>query len=450
METSPALDGIAEEGIVFERHYSTDVPTPPAYTAMLTAQRGQRTGIFGFGSTNYKFDGTNSLLAEHLTRAGYRTGMLSNLLYVCPWLTKGFHDITPPGGRFQGGTASEVTEEACGWLDSNGDRDFFLFVHYWDPHSPYFRRAPEEYQRVYFEKDYGGIVSKGEYFEKYPMVKGILKEYAEGAFLGRTDFAQIMPAYDACIRYLDDSIAKLMGHVKKLGIDDETLMIFTSDHGEAFGERGFFDHISCYENISHVPLIVRWPKRIDGKRRVPGYSLGVDLMPTILGLCGLPVPENLSGKSLKSVLLDDQPTPHQEVVTDCASVPIQRMYIRDGWALVHTIDRSVYDFIGTYELFDLSKDKAQENDLAPSETGKLRMLKGFYEEWLDGELRGKPDKLAGIPFRGGGWSLKLLYRGFYTDPELYYSHEDLQEVIDNALGPAAKRYYRQVTGKDPG
>lgn len=173
-------------------------------------------------------------------------------------------------------------------------------------------------------------------------------------------------------------------------------------------------------------------------------------MPTILDLCGLPVPKNLSGKSLKAVLLDGKPTPHDEVVTDCASVPIQRMYIRDDWAMVHTIDRSVYDFIRTYELFDLSKDRAQENDLSQTEPEKLRELKDRYEKWLDQELRGKPDKLTGIPFRGGGWSLGLLYSGFYTDPELYYRHKDLRQVIDNAQGAAAKRYYKQVTGKDPG
>ena len=70
IENSPNLDAIADEGVLFERHYSTDVPTPPAYTAMHTGQRGQRTGIFGFGGTNYPFDNSNSLLAEHLAKAG--------------------------------------------------------------------------------------------------------------------------------------------------------------------------------------------------------------------------------------------------------------------------------------------------------------------------------------------------------------------------------------------
>lgn len=448
-ETTPCLDTLAEEGVVFEKHYATDVPTPPSYTAMLTGQRGQRTGIFGFGRTNYEFDRSNSHLAEHLSRAGYRTAMLSNLLYPCPWLVKGFHEIVPPGLRFQGGTADEVTDEACTWLDRNHDRDFFLFAHYWDPHENYFNRGPEEYQKRFFEKDYSGIVPDGRYFEEYPMVRGILRQYADHSFKGKTDFRQIVPAYDACIRYLDDGISRLMKHLKKLGIDDETLLIVTSDHGEAFGERGFFDHISCYENISHVPLIVRWPKELDGAKRVKGYSLGVDLMPTILDCCGLPVPEGLSGKSLRNVLQEGTPTPHDEIVTDCASVPIQRMYVRDDWALVHTIDNPVYDFIATYELFDLSRDKAQENDLAESEPDKLGEMKELYRKWLDQELRGKPDKLQGIPFRGGGWSLNLLYGAFYANPELYYRRANHREKIDNALGPAARRYYREVAGKDP-
>ena len=130
MDTSPCLDRLAEEGILAERHYSTDVPTPPAYTAMMTGMRGQKTGIFGFGHTNYEFKRSTPMLAQQLAEAGYHNGMISNLLYVCPWIVKGFHEIMPPGLRFQGGTAEEVSAEACRWLDRHHEKDFFLFVHY--------------------------------------------------------------------------------------------------------------------------------------------------------------------------------------------------------------------------------------------------------------------------------------------------------------------------------
>lgn len=447
--TSPAIDTLAEEGVVFERHYATDVPTPGSYTAMHTGQRGQRTGIFGFGQTNYEFERSIPSVSTHFANAGYRTCSISNLLYVCPWLARGFHDITPPGLRFQGGTAGEVTAEACRWLDSNHAGDFFLFAHYWDPHENYFKRGPKEYQEQFFKKDYSAITPDDRFFSDYPMVKGALEQYAAHSFQGETDFAKIIPAYDACIRYADDGVRDLVAHLKKLGIDDETLLIITSDHGEAFGERGAFDHITCYENISHVPLIVRFPSKIKAGQRVSGYTSGTDLVPTMLDLAGLEIDDGLSGTTLVPSLTIAAPAPREEVVTNCASIPIQRMHVRDGWGLVHTVDNPIYQFIKPYELFNIDEDPAQENDLSAAEPVRLAEMKAHYERWCVEEMQGKPDKLLGIPFRGGGWSLKLLYSGFYENPELYYQSKRHRELIDGALGSAAKRYYKQVTGNDP-
>jgi arylsulfatase A-like enzyme len=445
MDSSPTLDGLAEEGVVFEKHYSSDVPTPPAYTAMHCGQRGMHTGIFGFGSTNFTFTSVTPMLAEHLAKAGHRTGMISNLLYVCPWLAKGFNDITPPGLRFQGGMADEVTEEASRWLDAHAEEDFFLFVHYWDPHVPYFKRAPEEYRKMFQKKDYSALAHSSDYLKKNPMVYDAFRTHAERACDRHYEPVEIIPVYDACIRYMDDGIKKLIDHLKKLKIDDEVLLIITSDHGEAFGEKGFFDHLSCYENICHVPFIVRWPKGIPGGKRISGFSLGTDIMPTILDFCGLPIPEGLDGGSLKEALLTGRYQGCGEVVTDSASIPIQRMYIRDNWALMHTLDKSIYTYLNTFELFDLSKDKAQENDLASREKEKYAEMRLAYDAWLDRELRGKPDLLANVALRGGGWWTRGITTGFFQNPGEYFKNPRVKDLIIENLGSAAEIYHRQST-----
>jgi len=450
MQTTPCLDRLAEEGVVFQRHYSTDVPTPPAYTAMMTGRRGMRTGIFGFGHTNEPFDRSTPMLAQLLVENGHRTGMISNLLYVFPWLVKGFHQISPPGLRFQGGTAEEVTAEACVWLDRHHAEDFFLFVHYWDPHQNYFNRAPEEYQKRFRKKDYTAIAPSGEYFKRNPMVYDQFRRYAKHNYHAKEDPAEVMPIYDAAIRYMDDSIADLVAHMGKLGIDEDTLLMITSDHGEAFGERGFYDHLSCYENISHVPFIVRWPGGIRGGRKVEGYSMVTDIMPTLLDMSGASLPEGMSGASLKQTLLEDVPTPHEEVVTDGASMPIQRMYIRDDWALVHTLHRSIYEYLDTYELFDIAADKAQEKNLAPQETGRFHEMRSAYDAWLDRELAGKPDRLQAVVHRGGGWCAGSVIRGFYENPALYYENPAIRELLLHHLGQAATEYYRKATASSAG
>jgi len=125
------------------------------------------------------------------------------------------------------------------------------------------------------------------------------------------------------------------------------------------------------------------------------------------------------------------------------------MYVRDGWGLVHTVDNPVYDFIKTWELFNIDDDPAQENDLSESEPERFAAMREGYESWIEEEMQGMPDKLLGIPFRGGGWSLKLLYGAFYNNPELYYASKRHRELIDNALGSSARRFYRETTGKEP-
>jgi arylsulfatase len=429
LETSPRIDHLAQEGALFLNHYSTDVPTPPAYTAMFCAQRGLRNGIFGFRQTNYDFTTMTPLLAEHLAGAGYRTGMISNLLYPCPWLVRGFRDIVPPGLRFQGGRADEVTDEACRWLDQHGREDFFLFVHYWDPHVPYFRRAPQRYKDQFLEEDYSGIAHSTDMLERNPVVN---VHYRSRLQNGKYDWAEVLPAYDACIRYADEGIERLLDYLDTLGISEEVLLIFTSDHGEAFGEKGFFDHLGCYENICHVPLIVKWTGRIPPNSRIEGYTLCVDLMPTILEACGLPVPEGLCGKSL-STTWDGHGGPlHREVVSNGASIPIQRMYIKDGWALVHTLDKSVYTYLNTYELFRLDEDRAQEMDLAGSERAKFQEMRSGLDQWMDRELQGRPDLLQGLVLRGGGWY--GVERTLLQHPEFLSEDGYMRDLLFSRLG----------------
>ena len=451
-ETSPGIDQLSEEGVLFEKHYSTDVPTPPAYTAILSGQRGLHTGIFGFGHTNSSsaFGGTyipatitTPSLVGDLAKAGYRTGMISNLLYPSPWLVQGFKDIAPPGLRFQAGTADEVTEEATGWLNKNYKKDFFLFVHYWDPHVNYFKRAPKKYQDMFFKKDYKKIAPLVEYLEKNRMVNEVYKAHSPGAYSNRYKPEEIVPAYDACIRYCNDGIEKLLNHLEKLKIKDDVFLIFTSDHGEAFGERGFFDHTSCYENIAHVPLIIRWPKHIPPGKRIKSYSLCTDLMPTILDFAQLPIPEGICGRNLKDTLLKGKDTPHQEVVTNTAGVLIQRMFIKDDWALVHTLDKSIYEYLNTYELFDLSKDKAQEKDLAKKEKDKFNEMRSALDRWLDKELKGQPDLLQGIVFKGGGWWFSGIENAFYKNPSLFFKNKRVKELIISRLGEAAEKYFER-------
>ena len=170
-----------------------------------------------------------------------------------------------------------------------------------------------------------------------------------------------------------------------------------------------------------------------------GYSLCTDLMPAILELCQLPIPKEICGRSLKDTLLKDKDTSHKEVVTNSAATSIQRMYIRDDWALVHTLDKSIYEYLNTYELFNLSTDKAQEEDLAKLEKDRFNKMRTSLDEWLDKELKGRPDLLQEIAFRGGGWWFFGIEKAFYKKPALFFKNRRVKDLIISRLGEAARK-----------
>jgi len=295
---------------------------------------------------------------------------------------------------------------------------------------------------MFSDKDYSGIAPKTGVLEKYPMMREAYLTHLEYACNGESEPEKILSAYDACIRYADDGIGKLLDYLDKIKIWDEVLLIFTSDHGEAFGERGFFDHHTGYENIAHVPLIVRWPKKIPAGKVVKGYTQCTDLMPTVLDFCGLSVPEEICGRSLVGTIVKGKEAPHKEVVTNGAGIPIQRMYIKEDWALVHTLDRSICEHLNTYELFNLKEDPAQEKDLAQTQKTKFYEMKSALDEWLDRELKGKLDLFTQIVSPAGGWMFSNIERTFYKNPKVFFQDKRARELVIARLGEAAVVYQK--------
>lgn len=371
--TTPFIDSLAEQGALFQKHYATDVPTPPSFTALFYGIRGLKHGIMGFNNPASEFSSPSPSLTEHLVQNGFRTGMISNLLYPCPWLIKGFQDIYPPGLRFQGGTAEEVTGESMHWLEDHARENFFLFVHFWDPHSSYRLRSRKKYKSMFSPDEYTEFAPDMRYFEENKFLKN-LHRADRGQEHDSVRPEENLAAYDANIRYVDDNLRALFSHLEKLGIKDETLVVITSDHGEAFGEYGFWNHYSCYRNISHLPLILMGSSI--NQRRISTYTQNIDLMPTILELAGIDTPEGLDGESLVPLLQGEEQNFRRKVVVNSDATVIQRMYVEDEYALVHTLARPVWDHIKEYELFNLSEDPYQFQDISSQEkerTARMRI-----------------------------------------------------------------------------
>ncbi len=223
----------------------------------------------------------------------------------------------------------------------------------------------------------------------------------------KRDPVENLALYDANIRYVDDNIKRLFSNLEELDIKDQTTVAITSDHGEAFGENGFWDHHTCYRNISQLPLILLGPTIQD--KNIASYTQNVDIMPTLLELGGLEVPAKLCGRTMVPLFKEGRNDLRTEVVVNSDAAVIQRMYVKDNYALVHSLARPVWDHIEEYELFNLSKDPDQLKDISSEERNRTSQMRLALDDWLAQELKGTPDPLQLSVFRGG-WAWNILSR----------------------------------------
>jgi len=385
-DTSPNIDRVAAEGVLFEDFYNSGCPTGPAYTCMYT-------GLYPIHHKFYAFVPPNApsmsdeifTLPEIMQARGYTTAALDNLMNF-PAHPKHFvrgyefyinanRDpfMSPPQIR-----AEQVNRRLIPWIRDHSEERFFLFVHYWDPHLPYLQ--PEEYRRV-FHHEKGTLsdlrVEEAPGGYKYVPGWGRVGEFADGETEFRAQGVSI-DLYDGEIRYMDHAIGEVFEALKDEGVFDETLILVTSDHGEQLGQHGAWGHNALHDAVTHIPLIMRYPKRLPKGRKVRGFGQHIDLLPTILELTGAP-PEvpGIDGQSLLP-LLKDKPIRDRIFMEQ---VGLQRAIRTGEWKLIHFIER------GTYELYNVARDPVEAVNLEGKEEKEGQMLKGALEEWVKTNLR---------------------------------------------------------------
>jgi arylsulfatase len=274
-ETDPGIAAVAADGVVFTRAFTTVPKTSPAFASMFTGLYPHRHGLRMLGQ---ELAEPNSTLAEQLTARGFDSaGFVSSTIMLArlSQLDQGFEvwdDFLPerePGRVNHERPAGATGARALAWL-RDASAPFFLFVHFIDPHGPY--RPPRGFRQRYLGGD-GKVLSADEIpeFQRLP---------------GARTLADYVGAYDGEIAYADASLRAIVDQLRRRGIYDRALLIVTSDHGESFGEDGYyFRHGKTLEESStRIPLIIKPP----GGRR-PGVSKFahepvslIDIVPTVM------------------------------------------------------------------------------------------------------------------------------------------------------------------------
>jgi len=390
-ETSPAVGELAQAGTLFEHAEAQWPKTGPSFASMFTGQYPQTTGITHDAAVHVP--DAYLTLPELFQHLGYSTvavvsnGVLSSDL---GWNT-GFDEYLETGRLAPEPSddpaeyrkylnARRVNQLALPLLERHADDEhLFAWFHYSDPHAPYLLPEDEENPFV------GDAWFTGE--EIAPLEEGrhvVLGDHEELRYY--------VASYDANVRFADRHIGELLARADELGLLENALVVFTADHGESLGEHGYyFGHGRLpYEPGAHVPLVVRWPGRVEAGRRIPRVVELVDLYPTLLDLVapGREVP-GLEGHSLAPFLVDDRPEPPADAFRYAFSeagggspTTHFRTVRDDRWKLVYHPPLGSQPRL--WELYDLETDPGETENLVETETREFQRLRSVLGKWMKG------------------------------------------------------------------
>jgi arylsulfatase A-like enzyme len=324
--TSPNIDNLAEGGALFENAFSTSSWTLPAHASMFT----------GLLPNEHRADwadplnGTVPTLAEALAARGYVGAAFSaNTSYVAPeWgLARGFTRFDTYGNSLVGDAAftvygkklaatllprlgyydipgrkraSEINGEFFRWLDQKGERPFFVFLNYFDLHDPYLTGSSHVAR-------FSDRVTKGDLINFQFQAEAFRRKPT----LTSEEIQVEIDSYDGCLAYLDAQLGELIAELRSRGLEKKTLIIVTSDHGEAFGNHDLFGHgNSLYLETLRVPLIFYWPDKIPAKARFSQIASLHQIPSTVMEFIDETTSSPFPGESLAGLMKGkaDEPT----------------------------------------------------------------------------------------------------------------------------------------------
>lgn len=379
--TTPHIDLWAAGGTVYENHFSPHIPTTPGYGNMLTGMDCFGTNIVALRHQGTYADGVKTL-AELLGEVSYQTvcvGFEGNpaargfqrYVNYAAWDQGGKHG-SPKAEMLNAATFPVLKELAA------SNQPFFLFLRHMDPHSPY--APPPPFDRIFYGKD-----------EYDPANRTMQAVYDFAPFAdyfkcwippGVTDKDFVIALYDGAVAYMDACIQNLFTLVAGLGLEEDTLIVLTSDHGETLYDHDcYFDHHGLYDPTLVVPLVFRLPGKIPAGRRIAGYSTHMNVTPTILDVLGIKPKVRFDGTSLLPEMRGHRRKPDREFyITECTWMR-KHGWRTPEWKLIVALEPD-FHYKPEVELYNLVDDPQEEHNVAVKEKKTVEWLRGRMEAWI--------------------------------------------------------------------
>lgn len=407
-DTSPTLAKFASEGALFRDNITQATWTKVSVTSILSSLYPASHGVEDVAD---RLPAAARTLAEVYREAGYATVSYSSVPFSGKLtnLHQGFEELHESGssdlGNYRTKTSREYVDRLSQWLGRHRDEPFFVFLHIFDPHSPFEPRRPynttwsDPAKRDGFDQMAEKVQKASDNGGRGRSLVFPLKDFQKAGVDAAPFVSYLQGWYDGSIRAMDAEIARLQERLRGLGLDDKTLIAFASDHGEEFHEHGrMFHGQTVYGELANVPLIFYGPSFVPGGLTIDETVQNIDIMPTLLELSGLPLPEKIQGQSLVPLMAaardggngtdaagnagdggwQSRPALTQRAATTQTGGPTpyedeQYAIVSDGWKFVHNVKREAE--APEYELFDHKTDPLNLENVAdehPELVGRLK------------------------------------------------------------------------------
>ncbi len=384
-QTSPNIDKLASEGVLFENVVSQAPWTLPSFASIFTSLYPSQHGAGfiepGAGSFGHRMRSGFPTLGLMLLKQGYSTAAIINAPALAPefGVDRGFeYYLTTP--RWDRRTADETTEDALRWIGRHNSEPFLMFVHYFDPHVTYEPPAPYD---TLFDPDYtgplGNSFDRDTYFQKQKWLSNLDDPEVRKAW------DHIRALYDGEIAFTDKAVGDLLDGLEKLGLRNNTLIVLISDHGEEFFDHKGFEHgHTLYEELIKVPLIISLPGKLPAGKRIRQQVRSIDVLPTMLDIMGISTSAHLEGTSLYPLMKGKELANSGEVLLPSGFGYSESMlYGSEKKAVTAYSWKLIFDTVSQDEmLFNLAHDPHEHENLIETDSQTASLLEQVLFETM--------------------------------------------------------------------
>ncbi len=379
--TTPHIDKFVSGGAAFSNTFSPSIPTTPGYSSMFTGM-----DVFGTDVVALRHEGGLgshvTTLAEMLAAEGYTT--------VCVGFSgnpasRGFQkylDFTGWGSWEEGRSHKAENLNAISIpelrkLAADG-KPFFLFLRHMDPHSPYL--PPRPFERLFYAGN--ELDPQNRSLDPVYQFKPF-RDYLASWFPPKcTDKDYVIAQYDGELAYMDACIGNLLQEMRTLGIEEDTLTVFDSDHGETLYDHDcYFDHHGLYECTLRIPLAFVMPGKVPAGFRCADICQMKDIAPTILNLLGVKTKIAFDGRSLTPLLRGEpRPVESEFYITECTWMR-KHGWRTPQWKMIHALEPD-FHFKPEVELYNLVEDPGETHNVAEQEPEVVTLLEARLQQHI--------------------------------------------------------------------